>query len=275
MSSHLDLLEQITRVDSSYCWRYKYNWHRKVTAQIKAFGCRWNGAMAMELGAGVHNPLASSVLAVADGATECVAVEPGLLHDGFARLASLTACLSIALAARGDVNVPDRLARIADIREDATYRGGAVEGIQLFTGPVSSLESDRGFDVVHSNAVLEHICDFEATLESLWRLTAPSGIHVHQVDFADHRYYSGDPTEKAEMFRYMRQGDISELDVNKLRCSEMIAAFQDAGFVHVGTPEVWGTTPPPEVLADLADRYAVLPRSDIATTAAILVFRRP
>jgi hypothetical protein len=274
MASHLDLQEQVTRTDSSYCWRYKYSWFRKVSAQVSAFGGRMRGAAVLELGAGVHNPLASSVLALTEGASVCAAVEPGRLHEGFARLASITACLSIAIDVRDGNDNSAALQAIAGQQSDSEYLQGLSPHLRLFNVPLQSLPSDMRFDVVHSNAVLEHVGEFGAALESLFELTASRGLHIHKVDFADHRYYSDATENKSEMFRYMRRNDIEVLDVNRLRYSEMIGEFERVGFVHVGTPELWHVMPPPEVWADLSERYAALPRSDVTTTSAVLVFRK-
>lgn len=50
--------------------------------------------------------------------------------------------------------------------------------------------ADAQFDLVLSNAVLEHIYDLPAVCRSLARVTKPGGMNSHQIDFRDHRDFS-------------------------------------------------------------------------------------
>ena len=52
-------------------------------------------------------------------------------------------------------------------------------------GPPLNPHSD--FDVVLSNAVLEHVYELAAVVRELARVTVPGGIGSHQVDFWDHK----------------------------------------------------------------------------------------
>lgn len=52
-----------------------------------------------------------------------------------------------------------------------------------------SLRSDH-FDIVASNAVLEHVVDMGSVAAELARVTRSGGIHSHQIDFRDHRNFS-------------------------------------------------------------------------------------
>ena len=49
---------------------------------------------------------------------------------------------------------------------------------------------DDTFDLVFSNAVLEHLYDLRRGTEQLYRVTRPGGIGCHWVDFRDHRDFS-------------------------------------------------------------------------------------
>ena len=49
--------------------------------------------------------------------------------------------------------------------------------------------ADDSFDMVLSNAVLEHVLDIPGAVAELSRVTCASGIHAHQVDFRDHRNF--------------------------------------------------------------------------------------
>lgn len=49
---------------------------------------------------------------------------------------------------------------------------------------------DETQDIVLSNAVLEHIEDFDEFAKQLYRITRKGGIHIHQIDFRDHRNFN-------------------------------------------------------------------------------------
>jgi SAM-dependent methyltransferase len=115
----------------------------------------------------------------------------------------------------------------------------APDVITCIDRPAEQLSELRGqqFDLIVSNAVLEHVFDLARVARSLADLTRPGGINSHQVDFGDHldrdsplefltrsntRFY-------LERLRHPSQG-------NRLRQSECIAIFKGAGF-DIDTPE--------------------------------------
>ena len=87
------------------------------------------------------------------------------------------------------------------------------------------------FDVVVSNAVLEHLADVPQAFAGLAHVTARGGVGLHQVDFRDHRDFSH-PLEyltlSNEDFRAMfaeRNGECG----NRWRPRQMARAFDAAG----------------------------------------------
>lgn len=46
---------------------------------------------------------------------------------------------------------------------------------------------DGAFDLIFSNAVLEHLFDHPRAIEQLSRVTADGGLNLHQIDYRDHR----------------------------------------------------------------------------------------
>jgi SAM-dependent methyltransferase len=136
---------------------------------------------------------------------------------------------------------------------------------------------DRSFDLVLSNAVLEHVLNVEATATNLARLTAPGGVGFHQVDFRDHRDFDR-PLEfltlPEDEFTQMRRDCFCECGC-RWRVSEMTATFEEAGFTvraHVNLQ----TTP--EYLADVRPRlqpeFAALPDDDLLATSAFFHMSR-
>lgn len=91
---------------------------------------------------------------------------------------------------------------------------------------------DGCFDIVFSNAVLEHLSDHERAFRELNRVSARGAYGFHQVDFRDHRDFAR-PLEylmcsKAN-FEKLFRGCFGECG-NQLRPSEMEQLWQANGF---------------------------------------------
>jgi SAM-dependent methyltransferase len=88
------------------------------------------------------------------------------------------------------------------------------------------------FDCILSNAVLEHVADLGLAARNLARITKPSGVNLHQIDFHDHRYVDR-PLEfllltakqQERLFHYWH-GETG----NRVRLKEAVATFREAGF---------------------------------------------
>ena len=64
--------------------------------------------------------------------------------------------------------------------------------IDLVSAPAEELGAipDSAFDVVVSNAVLEHLYDLAAAAREMRRVSKAGAVHSHQVDFRDHRDFA-------------------------------------------------------------------------------------
>jgi len=89
------------------------------------------------------------------------------------------------------------------------------------------------FDVVLSNAVLEHIANPTRSLKEIYRITKAGGWNIHQIDYRDHRDYEQpleylfvEENDFASMFKD-RNGECG----NRYRASEFISFFKNAGFL--------------------------------------------
>jgi SAM-dependent methyltransferase len=71
---------------------------------------------------------------------------------------------------------------------DGAYRPSTLNALQA---PLENLQSvpDGAFDVVISNAVLEHIAEPGPAFSELYRITRRGGVGIHQVDYRDHRNF--------------------------------------------------------------------------------------
>jgi hypothetical protein len=114
----------------------------------------------------------------------------------------------------------------------------AVVESNSYSGLINTLEvpaekiCGSQFDLVISNAVLEHVYDAETVCKSLSKITRAGGYNSHQIDFRDHRDFT-----KPHEFLLMDENQFSEeagvknLQFgNRVRKSEWTSMFQKYGF---------------------------------------------
>jgi hypothetical protein len=129
----------------------------------------------------------------------------------------------------------------------------AVECIDKSVEELGDLEPAT-YDIVLSNAVLEHVQDVPRSIFNLGLITAAGGLNVHQVDFRDHRdfdhpleYLTLDSKTFWQMFTE-RKGECG----NRWRHFAMGKEFERAGFsLDRFTPNMYATA---EYLEDLKPR---------------------
>lgn len=142
---------------------------------------------------------------------------------------------------------------------------------------LTGLKAVRGasLDMIFSQAVLEHVPrgEFAATLQEMKRALKPGGVGSHVVDFKDHLGASlhnlrfGDGLWERDWFA-KRSGFYT----NRLRYSEVVAAFRDAGFtVETLSRRLWKTAP--LARARLAKQFRSLSDDDLRVLGATLVTR--
>ncbi len=125
----------------------------------------------------------------------------------------------------------------------------AEQGILNYrTGGLQSLREIPP-ETVHfsfSQAVLEHVLreEFTETLEQIFRMTIPGGLSRHVVDFKDHLAGSLNSL-KFSQARWERKAVYhSTFYTNRLRCSDVKKAFQQAGWETVESwDRMWESLP--------------------------------
>jgi SAM-dependent methyltransferase len=92
-------------------------------------------------------------------------------------------------------------------------------------------------DAVISHAVLEHVIDLEETCRELAQVTRPRGIHIHQIDYRDHR----DQTRPLDHLLIPEEEFTAKLASvywntgNRYRHTEVCALFDSVGFDLIDT----------------------------------------
>jgi SAM-dependent methyltransferase len=139
-------------------------------------------------------------------------------------------------------------------------------------------------DAVISHAVLEHVVDVEATCRELARVTRPRGIHIHQIDYRDHR----DQTRPLDHLLIPEAEFLAKLASvywntgNRYRHSEFCALFDSIGFDLIDTlidPETERPLAPYlpcfiPLLRDSQSRYRDWPVEKLGPLGARLTLRK-
>ncbi|HTI86635.1 MAG TPA: methyltransferase domain-containing protein [Alphaproteobacteria bacterium] len=242
---------------------------------IRVFETHWKRAGApgsgftyLELGPG--ESLATAVVAWAFGAGGGVLVDAGdfavrdiaAYRPLLARLAERPGMRDLrSLQACGSVD-----ALLAAV--NARVRTDGLRGL-------ASLASDS-VDLAFSQAVLEHVplAEFAATARELHRIQRPSGIASHRIDFKDHLQASlnnlrfAQPSWERPWFA-RRSGFYT----NRLRFSEIKAAFENAGFwVSVLAQDRWDAIPLPR--ESFAAEFRALSDDDLRTSGADILLTK-
>jgi SAM-dependent methyltransferase len=136
---------------------------------------------------------------------------------------------------------------------------------------------DGSFDLIFSNACLEHVREVEDVARENWRVLRPGGRAVHQIDMRDHRHFDAPQT-------YMRYGDLSWRMMNPItatgyqnrwRLSQYVEAFEHCGFiVDVERKEVVGAGA--SIPRDkLSPKFRDFCEEDLNVTGCLLIAQKP
>jgi hypothetical protein len=247
---------------------FEWWWRSNGPEHVRHAERPYEGVTVLEIGPG--ETLGSAVLLACAGATVSVADrflapwDPEF-HDPFYR------ALLAKVASRGEAYT----APIRRLLDTGTF-GRDVVRCHPFAAEELWKIRDR-FDVVLSNAVLEHVQSIETTAENLAAVTAAGGYGFHQVDFRDHRDFTR-PLEYLTMsrtdFERIRQRTFCEGGC-QWRVSTFGAAFEAAGFSHTVSPNLMAD---PQYVRDVRPRlhpeFAGHTDEDLAAASAFFVLRR-
>lgn len=239
----------------------------------------------LDFGAGVFQPLGYSALFWLHGAERCVALDNNslLVSRNADYIAARTAkslwdilCEVLAepeLYGLKDGRFVERVFRLnrAALRDGDLDKGLGDAPIRRFCGLIQDLD-EGDFDFTVSQAVLEHVHGFDDAARALFERTAPGGVHFHDVDFRDHRSFNNPAAFSKWDFLFTEEGDGGAC--NRLRLSEVVAAFERAGF-RVLEARPRRATMPDEMRARIIPRFRGMSEDDLTAISAELFLQRP
>lgn len=131
-------------------------------------------------------------------------------------------------------------------------------------------------DCAVSVETLEHIpkADIAAILKELRRILRPDGVALMQIDYGDH-FKGFDPSISAFNFLTYSESDWDPFQsrfqyVNRLRHSEYLQLFRDAGFrILADRPDC--KSPEPAIMERLAPHFRQFSEQDLFTLGSLIV----
>ncbi len=270
------VLDKIRGPLDSYSFKYKDEWIEYVQQSTSHISSRiFLSASVIELGAGVHNPLACAISALARGAKSTLVIEPGSLDGNFVAHGLEHALLTAAMLRPAPAIISDiSLQLIAHLKDPEALQSLDIPEMRI--EPSVPRGNDTIYSIVHSKAVLEHVDDLRTLLAQLDRITTRDVVHVHEIDFIDHDYYDKRVPEEIDKFAFMFRGVSPQNQTcNMLRYPEVLAIFAEFGFKEVeARTELFRGSFRPEYRELLDERFKKFSDEDLAVTSARLVFRK-
>lgn len=278
--SSAPFLKHLTDEHDSRCYRYKLAWILDVLCILQGLGIDFKGKNVLELGAGVHNPLGSAIVSAMLGARKSVAVEPGKLVETWAADGLVTLYLAAARFC-GDSAVESRVEclerYLISLRESSSPNDvlNFCDFIAFYNDFSASSRLDCGFDIVHSNAVLEHIVDPVAVFRRIKEVSNPGSIHVHKIDFIDHDFYTDPSPDGISPFRFLLKDRVGQKNdtCNRLRFGQYCKLLDSLGFRIKEIPYRWRRPFPREYLDRLEPQFQNLALEDLETIGAVIVLQ--
>ncbi len=238
----------------------------------------------VDVGCGAHDPVALSAYMYGMGFSRGLGVDLAPLRNpAYSALSMLNILATLQIMPEKyvaeDMDRSVFLARMSGFDVARFAASDFFGGIRPMKGKVDYINDDvvnSGLvegeaSVIASFAVFEHVADVPGVLKFLHTRTVPGGIGIHFIDLRDHRVYR--KTADYDEFSFLTT-EISPKNLNRLRCSQMIDAFEDAGFIVLDT--VKRRKPlPPGTRNQLLEQFACMSDEDLETVALFLVTKRP
>lgn len=222
----------------------------KIDAFVEGHG-GWRGKRVLEVGPG--DSLGTGLLALARGAESYCAIDGFRVRFATGFEAEVFARLRGKLSAEEARRVEDVLPCGGTTDPAARRRFAYVNDLPLERA--AERLGGGTFDVVFSNAVLEHVADPAAAARSLSELLAPGGVMFHDIDLRSHQTYETHPLQFLEFPGWLWHLMSSHCgQPNRARRDEWLEHFRSAG-LEILAAEVTETFAE-EMVAGAIDRLA-------------------
>jgi SAM-dependent methyltransferase len=204
--------------DPEYAWEVA----QLHVGRVRAHGLR-DGYVALELGPG--DTVSSALINATLGANKTILVDVAAFASrDLAPYRNLAAFLSSL-----GLQPPD-LERVASFEQ--LLQASKAE---YLTGGLKSLEAvpTESVDLIWSHAVLEHVRrnDFGPTIRETRRVLRQDGFASHRIDLRDHLAEALNSLRFRESVWESGLMASSGFYTNRLRCSQLLEEFKNAGFV--------------------------------------------
>ncbi len=227
-------------------------------------GARQGEFVGLEFGVG--DSVASALIAKANGASRCYLVDAGKFSvedlDTYRSVVTALTEQGHDLPAMDDASTLDEVLELYD-------------GVYLTDG-LRSLQTipDDSVDFAWSNAVLEHVRreEFAPVMAEFRRLMQPDGVISHRIDLKDH--LGGALNNHRLSTSLWEQGwfATSGFYTNRLSYSQMLEAFERAGFdVEIVQTDHWQTLPTP--INKMAQEFHSLAETDLLVSGFDVLLR--
>lgn len=213
--------------------------------------------VVLELGPG--DSLFTTLVARAFGASFCYLVDVGDFATGdLSRYQAMAAYLE-----EQGISGPD-LREVSSLQELVVACNSSYQ-----TGGITSLRTlaDESVDFIFSNVVLQHIRkhDFLDTICELRRILRKDGYCSHTVDLKDHLGGALNNLRFSERLWESEFMACSGFYTNRIRYSEMLQLFEQAGFtVEIKDVRRWSKLPTPR--RNLVKAFRALPDDELLVT---------
>jgi SAM-dependent methyltransferase len=250
------------------------------------------GKLILEVGPGYS--LGVAFLAALSGARKIYAVDayphPKGTDDDFI-LAMLTRLMEersfffSEVKNLSDDDFMNLFARIVakDDHDVFSYRNDKVELLYPYYAEKLPFKEDS-FDLVYTNAAFEHFLLPRQAVQEMYRVTKPGGISFHSVDHRDHRNFQKpldfltlEDDQWLQVYEKLKQQGINSYShTNRLRCSEVVALFEEQGFKTVKALPIpfMRCTIKDELFLRMTDHYKKLSKDDLNILGCNYIFQK-
>jgi SAM-dependent methyltransferase len=138
---------------------------------------------------------------------------------------------------------------------------------------------DSSFDCVYSSATFEHFKLPQQAVQELFRVTKAGGVHCHIIDLRDHRDFNNpmefltlDDSQWLAHYASIRSTSYSH--TNRLRSSQIVHCFEQAGFTTLKVLPFEHCTVKPELRARLHADFKGFSDEELGIMGCKYIFRK-